>query len=83
MIRAVYVVIRDFVIIDQCLDAKRQKLMPTTLFSALFVEENRQMETKQSLVDPQDYRVPQTNEKRWVHLKSFSQNYGVANFRAT
>ena len=50
--------LRDFVIIDQCLDAKRQQLMFTMLFIALFVEENRQMETKHSLVDAQNYRMP-------------------------
>ena len=82
MIRAVYVVIRDFMIIDQCLDAERQKLMPTTLFTALFVEENCQMETKHGLVDTQDYRMPQTNEKMWVHLKFLSQKHNVAHFRA-
>ena len=38
VIRAVHVVIRDFVIIDQCLGAKRQQLMFTILFTALFVE---------------------------------------------
>ena len=58
VICAVHVMIRDFVIIDQCLDAKRQQLMFTMLFIALFVEENRQMETKHSLVDAQNYRMP-------------------------
>ena len=67
-IRVVYVVICDFVIIGQCLDAERQPLMFTMLFTALSVEENRQMETKHSLVDTQKYRMPQTDEKRWVHL---------------
>ena len=82
MIRIIYVVIRDFVIIDQCLDAERQKLMHTTLFIALFVEENRQMETKHSLKDTQDYTMPQTNEKRWANLKFLSQKHDVAHFRA-
>ena len=53
MIGAVHVVIcdfeiRDFAIIGQCLDVERQQLMFTMLFTALFMEENCQMETKQS-----------------------------------
>ena len=58
VIRAVHVVIHDFLIIDHFLDAKRQQLMFSMLFTALFVEENRQMETKHSLVDAQNYRMP-------------------------
>ena len=46
VIRAAYVVIHDFIIIDQWLGAERQQLMLAMLFTALFVEENRQMETK-------------------------------------
>ena len=72
----------DFVIIDQSLDTERQKLMPTTVFTALSVEETGQMETKHSLVDTQNYRMPQTNEKRWVHLKFFSEKHDAAHFRA-
>ena len=45
VICAVHVVIRDFVITDHFLDAKRQQLMCTMLFTALFLEEDRQMET--------------------------------------
>ena len=58
LICAVHVVIRDFVITDHFLDAKRQQLMFTMLFTALFVGENRQLETKHSLVDAQSYRIP-------------------------
>ena len=72
-----------FVIIDQCLDAERQKWMPKTLFTALFVEENRQMETKHSLVDAQNYWMPQTNENWWVQLKFFSHKHYVTHFRAS
>ena len=57
------VVIRDFAIIDQCLGAKRQQLIFTMLFTALFMEENRQMETKHSLVDTQNYRMPQKRKR--------------------
>ena len=75
VIRTVHVVIHDFVIKDdQYVGAKRQQLMFTMLFTALFVEENRKKETKHSLVDAQNYRMPQTNEKRRVHLKFLSQN---------
>ena len=55
--------------------------MFTVLFTALFEEEYRQMETKHRLVDTQNYRMPQTNEKRWVHLKFPSQKHDVAHFR--
>ena len=51
VLHAVHVVIRDFVIIDQCLGAERQQLMFTMLLTALFEEENCEMETKHSLVD--------------------------------
>ena len=51
--------------------------MFTMLFTALFVEENRQMETKHSLVDAQNYRMPKTKEKRWVHLKFMSQKHDL------
>ena len=56
--------------------------MLTMLFTALFVEENRQMETKHSLVDTQHYRMLQTNGKRWVNMKILSQKHDVAHFRA-
>ena len=36
----------------------KASLMFTMLFTALFVEENRQTETKHSLVDAQNYRMP-------------------------
>ena len=52
--------------------------MLTMLFTALFVDENRQMETRHSLVDTQSYRMSQTNEKRWIHLKFLSQKHNVA-----
>ena len=67
---------------DSSLDAERQQRMLTMLFTALFAEENRQMETKHSLVDKQNYRMPRTNEKRWVHLKFLRQRHDVAHFRA-
>ena len=74
--------IRNFVIIDQCLGAERQQFMFTMLFTALFVEENRQIETKHSLVDTQNYRIPQKNKKRWVRLNFLSQEHDVAHSRA-
>ena len=40
-------------IIDHCLAAKDINLMFTMLFTTLFVEENRPLETKHSLVDAQ------------------------------
>ena len=68
-------------IIDQCLNAERQQLMLTLLFSALFVEENRQMETKHSLVDTQNYEMPKTKEEVDT-LEIFEPKHDVAHFRA-
>ena len=43
---------------------KDRNFMFTMPFTALFVEENRQIETKHSLVDARNNRMPQTNDKK-------------------
>ena len=66
---------------DECLGEKTQQLMFILRLTALFVEENRQMETKRILVDTQNYRMPQTNKKRWIPLTFLTQKIQLAHFR--
>ena len=49
--------------------------VPQTLFTALFIEENRRMETKHSLVDTQNYRMLQTktNKRKGVDKLEISE----------
>ena len=53
---ACHFVIRDDM--DEFWGEETQQFMFILRLAALFVEENRQMETKHSLVDIQNYRIP-------------------------
>ena len=67
---------------DQFLDSNRQQFDAYDTIYFIICGGNRLMETKHSLVDTQNYRMLQTNGKRWVNLKFLSQKHDVAHFSA-
>ena len=71
-------VIRDET--DEFLDEETQQVTFILRLTALFVAEHRQMETKHSLVDTQNYGMLKTNEKRWFSLKFLTKKIQFSTF---